>query len=110
MKLPEAEQLTACGVELLEAVLFRWLGRLDLGRDPDVARVEPREPVIDRAAERDDRQGAEGDLVGPDAAGALRRHGRGGLPLAQISTGAAMPALISALWTSWAPMSDGSPT
>ena len=48
--------------ELLEAMLLRLLDGLDLGRDPDVAGVELA-AAADRAAERDHRQGPEGDAV-----------------------------------------------
>ena len=52
--------------ELLQAVLLGLLDGLDLGRDPDVAGVELA-AAADRAAQRDHRQGAEGDPVGPHA-------------------------------------------
>ena len=52
--------------ELLQPVLGRLLDGLDLGRDADVAGVELA-AAADRAAERDHRQGAEGDAVGAHA-------------------------------------------
>ena len=52
--------------ELLQAVLLGLLDRLDRGRDADVAGVELA-AAADRAAERDHRQGAEGDPVRPHA-------------------------------------------
>ena len=52
--------------ELLEAVLLSRLGRLDLRGDADVTGVELT-AAADRAAQRDHRQGAEADPVGPHA-------------------------------------------
>src|SRR5438093_7326175 len=47
-------------------MLLGLLDGLDLGRNPDVAGVELT-PAADRAAQRDHRQGAECDPVGPEA-------------------------------------------
>ena len=52
--------------ELLQPVLLRLLDGLDLSGDPHVAGVELTS-AADRAAERDHRQGAEGDPVGAQA-------------------------------------------
>ena len=54
------------GRELLQSVLSRLLGRLDLGGDADVTCVELT-AAADRAAERDHRQRAEADPVGAHA-------------------------------------------
>ena len=52
--------------ELLQPVLGRLLGGLDLGGDPDVAGVELA-PAADRASQGDHRQGAERHPVGAHA-------------------------------------------
>ena len=61
-----AAESTCCGVNFLRPCSVRLLDGLDLGRDADVAGVELA-AAADRAAQRDHRQGAEGDPVGAHA-------------------------------------------
>ena len=66
--------------ELLQAVLLGLLDGLDLGGDADVAGVELA-AAADGAAERDHRQGAERDPVGPHA---VQLHDVVGVPISAV--------------------------